>query len=1530
MSRKSQTRLYPSTLSRSRKAAQGRSCRCEVPMCGIVSYFGNQPDTIARLMTGMSAIVYRAPDSTGIGMFGTMDHPMVLRKTLGSVAGLARVMRESPFHENPEGLLMTLGLRESTDLTALQKTLLELENLPGNPGSFSGSDTGQWMSIQDLVTGKGGFRLMPGIPGRPTRLPVFTVRSRQDLGNVIRHLLLTCTLSPVIIQALMRTAVEDCLVSGRDCLGQQPAKHEVFFAFDHLFHTLMAEFRSGHPAGPDRPDAHPEAQKHLWGLIPSFTLALPDDFDPDAIRGLFRILDQNLASAVSNHDFLEEVLQQRLAASWPEIPAVWNWQTLYRAEKGANLYGRAAATATEWLRRQALVPETLSSRNKPKPANPIDPGIDPCSLTSLMQPVLGHGRWALQSAVTRTNSHPFIDRTGSRAIVLNGQFSPEVEDELLAFLTGVAGVTLRTENSGEYVSQLWGYYCDRLREKQRQYKEVTDYVEKGLDEYAVGVTSINYQVLKRVQGKSLCELDEMAFVEATRRFTKKGGQIAVAGISLASPGTLYVAASNRPVFVVRRRDSQEYMVVSDIHAALGLFSQSTITDAARDRDALARDRQAALDALDDSPGFRSRWKSIDAEFARKMNQVLSCFAVEVFCLDGNGVFARIRTSTRGRDALRKIEIFDFKGTPLYTVQPVAVNLAPPDVHRDLNQSFFQSHLESVPDLVKTLVFASLDRNGMTAPPGVTPAPLIRRFGKHLKNLKRILIAGMGSSFHVSRFAAEFARVLLPDLEVTAFQPVEVKNLPDRVDRDTDLVILVTWSGTTADMVKLATRLREHQVLFAAVTEKSFGDTALIARTSCGIIPARSGEEVTVPAVKSIFCSLLALDLFLLWTARELMGRTVDPGLVDTLLRLPSLLTRLIRESPVRNQAGELAFAGASKNRVLIIDALHTGGPGDEALMKLQEMTGSVTGMAVDYSDMAMETVAGAAPDSLILVNATSSGRLNQAMEVMETLKSHGIAFAALTVEGPHLSRVLGLCPDAVTVPDLQDCLQPFMDLVFHDWLALSAGQVRGQDPDGNPRNRAKSVTTSRSTGEAATDPLQEIVLLQNRNSRVPMPDPLPEIPGNLSPWNDQGFSPRALKTFRNLEHLAADLASPRALEKLFPGGDAVARTLGTLLFSSGQTADLLFLPRDGAAQAAALTLVRNLGRYLPCRMRVLPRYTGLEAMDQDSVVIVIGSNTRQADPWPDRDRLNPRNRIWIAPREEGEPDPGHILGTLAPGQGYDAMDTSFLYAGISLLLIAAWSALEPDKSQVLESHFKRSALAITAFLEDRDLARRIREVMEQNRGYTSMLLVSPPDGTGMAAADTLARAGRVLPQWLPFGAAAHGALVTVDNSLKARYVLIRERDAMILEYGRDTVTDWENRFLAGTRVDDFMASLPSGSPQGPGTPFLAQGDWFFPVLKPGIIPREDNLVLLDATRETFFDDAMDDLSLFGCRYARMIVLTQEAFTRMPGQRSLTKYPLDLIKLPSFTGVDPSIPLSDIHLPFVLDGVTAAMAGVVLS
>ena len=35
-------------------------------MCGIVAYFGGAGNNLTRVLTGMSAIIYRAPDSTGV------------------------------------------------------------------------------------------------------------------------------------------------------------------------------------------------------------------------------------------------------------------------------------------------------------------------------------------------------------------------------------------------------------------------------------------------------------------------------------------------------------------------------------------------------------------------------------------------------------------------------------------------------------------------------------------------------------------------------------------------------------------------------------------------------------------------------------------------------------------------------------------------------------------------------------------------------------------------------------------------------------------------------------------------------------------------------------------------------------------------------------------------------------------------------------------------------------------------------------------------------------------------------------------------------------------------------------------------------------------------------------------------------------------------------------------------------------------------------------------------------------------------
>jgi glucosamine 6-phosphate synthetase-like amidotransferase/phosphosugar isomerase protein len=54
-------------------------------MCRIVAYFGGAGNNLTRVLAGMSAIIYRAPDSTGVGVFGDDGEPIRTRKSIGSI-----------------------------------------------------------------------------------------------------------------------------------------------------------------------------------------------------------------------------------------------------------------------------------------------------------------------------------------------------------------------------------------------------------------------------------------------------------------------------------------------------------------------------------------------------------------------------------------------------------------------------------------------------------------------------------------------------------------------------------------------------------------------------------------------------------------------------------------------------------------------------------------------------------------------------------------------------------------------------------------------------------------------------------------------------------------------------------------------------------------------------------------------------------------------------------------------------------------------------------------------------------------------------------------------------------------------------------------------------------------------------------------------------------------------------------------------------------------------------------------------------
>ena len=114
----------------------------------------------------------------------------------------------------------------------------------------------------------------------------------------------------------------------------------------------------------------------------------------------------------------------------------------------------------------------------------------------------------------------------------------------------------------------------------------------------------------------------------------------------------------------------------------------------------------------------------------------------------------------------------------------------------------------------------------------------------------------------------------------------------------------------------------------------------------------------------------------------------------------------------------------------------------------------------------------------------------------------------------------------------------------------------------------------------------------------------------------------------------------------------------------------------------------------------------------------------------------------------------------------------------------------------------------------------------------------------------------------------------------------------------------------------------------PETPFFAEGNWYFPVLRDDYDTSEDNLIIIDATSQRHMEQAQDELATFGCRYSRMIVLTQEAFFGPGTKISLFKYPIShLIMMPPlFKKGNEAIPVKGMLLPLALSLLASAMAG----
>ncbi|MEQ1763431.1 MAG: glutamine--fructose-6-phosphate transaminase (isomerizing) [Pyrinomonadaceae bacterium] len=324
-----------------------------------------------------------------------------------------------------------------------------------------------------------------------------------------------------------------------------------------------------------------------------------------------------------------------------------------------------------------------------------------------------------------------------------------------------------------------------------------------------------------------------------------------------------------------------------------------------------------------------------------------------------------------------------------------------------------------------------------------------------QNVTSIKIAACGTSWHAGH-AGKFM------IEKLARVPVEVDyasefRYRDPVLRDTDLMIVISQSGETADTIAA---MREAKQAGCRVLAICNVQGSMIHREADGTILTHAGPEIGVASTKAFTAQMIALYLFAMYLG-ELRGTiSGEEGkkLAQDLAELPLKIEHLLNDAD--------SIEDLSKEFFRVQDFLYLGRGINfpvalEGALKLKEISYI---HAEGYPAGEMKHGPNALIDEklpVVVVNTKEEGNASSELRyekthsnIVEVKARDGIVISVLT-EGDSMSSKVS--DHVIEIPETSDLLGPVLSVVPLQLLSYHIAVRRGCDVD-QPRNLAKSVT----------------------------------------------------------------------------------------------------------------------------------------------------------------------------------------------------------------------------------------------------------------------------------------------------------------------------------------------------------------------------------------------------------------------------------------------------------------------------------------
>ncbi|KAK2361782.1 Glutamine--fructose-6-phosphate aminotransferase [isomerizing] 2 [Trifolium repens] len=365
------------------------------------------------------------------------------------------------------------------------------------------------------------------------------------------------------------------------------------------------------------------------------------------------------------------------------------------------------------------------------------------------------------------------------------------------------------------------------------------------------------------------------------------------------------------------------------------------------------------------------------------------------------------------------------------------------------EHYMQKEIHEQPESLTTTMRGRLIRRGSSKSKSV----LLGGLKDHLKTIRRsrrIVFIGCGTSYN----AALAARPILEELSGI---PVTMEIASDLLDREgpiyrEDTAVFVSQSGETADTLLALQYALDNGALCVGITNTV--GSAIARHTHCGV-HINAGAEIGVASTKAYTSQIVVMAMLALAIGGDTISNQARrEAIVDGLHELPNKVREVLELDQEMKDLANLLIAEQS---LLVFGRGYNYATALEGALKVKEVA-LMHSEGILAGEMKHGPLALVDENLPIVVIATRDVCFSKQQSVIQQLHARRGRLIVMCSEGDAASVCPGESCRVIEVPQVEDCLQPVINVVPLQLLAYHLTVLRGFNVD-QPRNLAKSVTT---------------------------------------------------------------------------------------------------------------------------------------------------------------------------------------------------------------------------------------------------------------------------------------------------------------------------------------------------------------------------------------------------------------------------------------------------------------------------------------